>query len=137
MVECMLESRLNLRLLIIIISLKILTQNNDIFAITSVSIYEVSIGLQRTKRIKSSKIYQSQLAVWAKFRALLKILDLTENAAEKAAEIYDFLNQEGQIVDDNDILIAGIMRSTNITSIITRHVKHFKNIPDMGNDFFS
>ena len=111
---------------------KILTQNNDIFAITSISIYEVSIGLERTKRIKSSKIYQSQLAVWNKFRALLKILDLTENAAEKAAEIYDFLNQKGQIIDDNDILIAGIMRSTNITAIITRNVKHFENIPDIS-----
>ena len=35
---------------------QVLAQNNDIFAITSVTIYEVSIGLERTKRLKSSKI---------------------------------------------------------------------------------
>lgn len=111
---------------------QVLTQNNDIFAITSVTVYEVSIGLERTKRMKSSKIYHTQLAVWNKFRALLKILDLTQTAAENAAEIYDFLVQKGQLIDDNDILIAGIMRSINIKTIITRNVKHFQIIPDIA-----
>ena len=111
---------------------QVLAQNNDIFAISSITIYEVSIGLERTKRMKSAKIYQSQLAVWNKFRALLKILDLTQNAAEKAAEIYYLLVQKGQLIDDNDILIAGIMRSTNLRAIITRNVKHFQTIPDIS-----
>lgn len=110
---------------------QVLDQNNDIFAITSVTIYEVSIGLERTKRMKSDKIYHSQLTVWNKFRALFKILDLTQTAAEKAAEIYDFLVQKGQPIDDNNILIAGIMRSTNMNIIITRNVKHFQTIPDI------
>ena len=110
---------------------QVLAQNNDIFAITSVTIYEVSIGLERTKRLKSSKVYHSQLAVWNKFRALFKILDLTQSAAEKAAEIYDYLVQAGQIVDDNDILIAGIMRSANLQTIITRNIKHFQKIPEI------
>ncbi len=111
---------------------QVLAQNNDIFAITSISIYEVSIGLERTKRMKSSKVYHSQLTIWNKFRALLKILDLTENAAEKAAKIYDIMNQKGQIIDDNDILIAGIMTSMNITTIVTRNIKHYQYIPDIS-----
>jgi len=111
---------------------KILKQNNDIFAITSVTIYEVAIGLERTKRMKSSKIYNSQLAGWNKFRALLKILNLNQNAAERAAKIYDLLFQKGKIIDDNDILIAGIMLSANITKIITRNVKHFQNITEIS-----
>ncbi len=110
---------------------QVLTQTNDIFAITTVTIYEVSIGLERTKRLKSSKIYHSQLAVWNKFRALLKILDLTQPAAEKAAEIYDFLVQKGQTIGDNDILIAGIMHSANLHTIITRNIKHFHKIPEI------
>jgi predicted nucleic acid-binding protein len=81
--------------------------------------------------MKSDKIYHSQLTVWNKFRALFKILDLTQTAAEKAAEIYDFLVQKGQPIDDNNILIAGIMRSTNMNIIITRNVKHFQTIPDI------
>ncbi|MHA1601914.1 MAG: type II toxin-antitoxin system VapC family toxin [Promethearchaeota archaeon] len=108
---------------------QVLEKKNDIFAITSVTIYEVSIGLERTKRMKSSKIYHSQLAVWNKFRSLLKNFDLTEQAAEEGARIYDFLVQKGKIIDDNDILIAGIMRAMNITYIITRNLKHFQNIP--------
>ncbi|MHA1647814.1 MAG: type II toxin-antitoxin system VapC family toxin [Promethearchaeota archaeon] len=108
---------------------QVLEKKNDIFAITSVTIYEVSIGLERTKRMKSSKIYHSQLAVWNKFRSLLKNFDLTEHAAEEGARIYDFLVQKGKIIDDNDILIAGIMRAMDITYIITRNLKHFQNIP--------
>ena len=48
--------------------------------------------------------------------------------AEKAARIYDILEAQGQMVDDNDILIAGIMISNGITNIITKNIKHFEII---------
>ncbi len=110
--------------------IKSLIQNmNDLFAITTISIYEVSIGLERTKRMKSDKIYQQQFLSWNKFKALMKILDFSPSCAEEAAKIYDQLSENGKIIDDNDIMIAGIMHSRNIKRIITRNQKHFESIP--------
>jgi predicted nucleic acid-binding protein len=48
-----------------------------------------------------------------------------------AAEIYDNLEAQGQRIDDNDILIAGIMLSNGIKKIITKNVNHFERIKDI------
>ena len=110
---------------------EIIQDINDLFAITTISIYEVSIGLERTKRLKSEQIYQVQLANWNKFKALMKILEFNSSCAENAAKIYDLLSQKGKLIEDNDIMIAGIMYSMNIEKIITRNQKHFDTIPDI------
>ena len=110
--------------------IKSVIQNlNDLFAITTISIYEVSIGLERTKRMKSDAIYFQQLQSWNKFIALMKIIDFSPRCAEEAARIYNSLSERGQIIDDNDIMIAGIMHSMNIERIITRNQKYFEKIP--------
>ena len=56
------------------------------------------------------------------------IFSLNYKEAEKAAEIYDILESQGQIIDDNDILIAGIMFTNGIKKIITKNVRHFERI---------
>ncbi len=55
-------------------------------------------------------------------------LTLDLKKAEHAAQIYDKLDAIGEIIDDNDILIAGIMISNRITKIITRNARHFEKI---------
>jgi predicted nucleic acid-binding protein len=109
----------------------IIQEIHDIYAITTITIYEVSIGLERTKRLKSNEVYQTQLGHWNKFKALMKVLDLTPLSAELAGKIYDIIIQKGETIDDNDILIAGIMQSMNIKTIITRNQKHFQSIPNI------
>ena len=106
--------------------------SKDLFAISTISIYEVSIGLERTRRLRSQKIYQQQKIAWNKFTALMEILNLTPEAAAIAAETYDYLSQEGKMIEDDDILIVGIMKSNNIGKIITRNRKHFEKIPNIS-----
>jgi predicted nucleic acid-binding protein len=105
----------------------LLTQD-PYLAITPISIYEIMIGLHRTKRQRSKSYFQETLRVWAEFRSSLKLYPIDRKEAECAAEIYDELETQGKIIDDNDILIAGVMRANDITRIATRNKKHFQKI---------
>ena len=49
----------------------------------------------------------------------------------KSSEIYDQLSSKGQLIEDNDILIAGIMLSNGINKIITRNKRHFDRIESL------
>ena len=54
-----------------------------------------------------------------------------EEKAEKAAEIYDSLDSKGLRIDDNDVLICGIMLTNGIKKILTKNVKHFEKIKEI------
>ena len=103
-------------------------KQEDLIHITSITVYEVNIGLERTKRKISEKRYHTLYKIWTEFVSGMEIFPLGYKEAEKAAEIYDNLESTGKIVDDNDILIAGIMLSNGIAKIITKNVKHFEKI---------
>jgi len=107
---------------------KIVLDEEDFVYITAITIYEINIGLERTKR-KISKVRYNQLyKSWIEFITGMEILSLGVKEAEKAAEIYDYLESIGQRINDNDILIAGIMLTNGIKKIITKNVKHFERI---------
>ena len=103
-------------------------KQEDLIHITSITVYEVNIGLERTKRKISEKRYHTLYKIWTEFVSGMEIFPLGYKEAEKAAEIYDNLESTGKIVDDNDILIAGIMLSNGIAKILTKNVKHFEKI---------
>jgi predicted nucleic acid-binding protein len=107
---------------------KVITEQEDFIHITSITVYEVKIGLERTKRKISEKRYNELYKIWVEFISSMEIFTLGYKEAEKAAEIYDLLESKGNVIDDNDILIAGIMLSNGITKIITRNVKYFEKI---------
>ena len=107
---------------------KTITEQEDLVHITSITVYEVSIGLERTKRKISEKRYNELYKTWLEFISSMEIFTLGYKEAEKAAQIYDILESKGNLIDDNDILIAGIMISNGITKIITRNVNHFEKI---------
>ena len=56
-----------------------------------------------------------------------KILPATENAMEIAADIYADLRKAGQLIDDIDIIIAGIAISNNLV-LVTHNRSHFERI---------
>ena len=103
-------------------------KQEDLIHITSITVYEVNIGLERTKRKISEKRYHTLYKIWTEFVSGMEIFPLGNKEAEKAAEIYGNLESAGKIIDDNDILIAGIMLSNGIAKIITKNVKHFEKI---------
>ncbi|MBD3212799.1 MAG: PIN domain-containing protein [Candidatus Lokiarchaeota archaeon] len=110
---------------------KVLSEQEDLVHITSIVVYEIKIGLERTKRKISEKRYNELYKIWLKFISSMEIFPLGYKEAEKAAEIYDNLELKGSLIDDNDILIASIMLSNGIKKIITRNIKHFENIENI------
>ena len=108
---------------------KILMKKEKMACTTTITVYEVNIGLERTKRKISEKRYLDLYKKWMGFLSGLQVFPLDVKEAEKAAKIHDCLEANGIMIDDNDILIAGIMRANGINTIITRNVRHFNNIP--------
>lgn len=110
---------------------EILSEQESLVHLTSITVYEVSIGLERTKRKISEDRYKDLYKIWMEFISSMEIFTLGFKEAEKAAKIYDVLESKGQRIDDNDILIAGIMLSNGIKRIITNNIKHFEMIEDI------
>jgi len=107
---------------------EIIFKQESIIHITAITIYEINIGLERTKRKISVERYKYLYRTWMEFISRMEIFPLGFKEAEKAAKIYDILESKGQIIDDNDILIAGIMLTNGIKKIITKNVRHFEKI---------
>jgi predicted nucleic acid-binding protein len=108
---------------------QILDQNDQMICITVITIYEVNIGLERTKRKISEKRYKELNSKWLEFISGIEILPLNLKEAVKAAAVYDALESKGTMIDDNDLLIAGILLANAVPKIITRNAKHFRRIP--------
>ena len=109
----------------------LLSKQEDLIHITSITVYEINIGLERTKRKISLKRYNELYKIWIDFISGMEIFPLGFKEAEKVAEIYDKLEAKGTIIDDNDVLIVGIMLSNGINNIITKNIRHFKEIEDV------
>jgi len=62
----------------------------------------------------------------------MEVSSLNFKEAEKAAEICELLESRGQLIDDNDFLIIGIMLSNGINQIITKNIKHFEKIEEIN-----
>ncbi len=107
---------------------KAISKQEELVHITSITVYEVNIGLERTKRKISDKRYSELCKIWLEFISSMEIFPLGYKEAERAAQIYDILESKSQMIDDNDILIAGIMLSNGIKKIITKNIKHFEII---------
>ena len=103
-------------------------EQDDLIHITVITVYEMNIGFERTKRKISEQRYKQLYKPWLDFISSMEIFSLGFKEAEKAAEIYDKLESQGQMIDDNDILIAGIMLTNGINRLITRNIKYFKRV---------
>jgi len=110
----------------------IIDKLDDPIYITTITVYEVGIGLERARRKKSEARHDELKRKWLGFISSMQILQLGFKEAEKAAQIHDILESKGKKIDDNDILIAGIMLVNGIEKILTRNVEHFKNIKEIS-----
>ena len=89
----------------------------DSLALTSITVFELYAGITGKKRIKQIDNLTS----------LLPVLPFEEKHAETSAEIYNELKKSGNLIGNQDILIAGICITHDIP-IITRNTDHFSRI---------
>lgn len=107
---------------------KLIEEQDDLIYITVITIYEMNIGFERTKRKISEQRYKQLYRPWLDFISTMVVFSLGLKEAVRAAEIYDNLESHGLRIDDNDVLIAGIMLTNGIKRLITRNITHFERI---------
>jgi tRNA(fMet)-specific endonuclease VapC len=98
----------------------------DVYKIIEISLityYEITSGLLAKNALK-------QLEVFEEFVSDNIILPLTEKSCKISAELYSTLSQKGEIIDDIDLLIAGVAIENDMV-IATNNEKHFRRIPGL------
>ena len=93
----------------------------DGLAISVVTYGEVTEGV----------LYSNQRAVnqqrWRDFVAGFDVIDVTLEIAEVWADIRGFLRKQGNIVPDNDLLIASTALRFGM-AVVTRNIRHFGRV---------
>ncbi len=93
-------------------------------ATTIICIYELISGIYQIK----DKNYEKHLRIIENFLRDVVLLGLDKNSALKASQINGKLSIKGEIIEDLDILIAGICITNNCKTIVTKNKKHFDRI---------
>jgi tRNA(fMet)-specific endonuclease VapC len=85
-----------------------------------ISYYEIISGLQS---IDANK----RISEFDKFCKLTDIINLDKPGILASCKIYASLKKSGRLIDDIDILIAGIALSNNLV-VVTDNTDHFERI---------
>ncbi len=97
-----------------------LSDNIDLLSISTISYYEIVSGLQS---INANR----RITEFEKFCELIDIINLDKASISASCKIYASLKKSGRLIDDIDILIAGIALSNNLV-MITDNTEHFDRI---------
>lgn len=98
-------------------------QHHDLLTISSISYYEVLRGLRYINATR-------QIHELASFVADNELLPLDDEAIDYAANVYVHLRQIGQLINESDILIAGIALAHDCV-LVTNNIAHFGRIPNL------
>jgi len=95
----------------------------DLIEISLITYYEITSGLLAKNAFK-------QLSIFEEFVSENIIIPLSEKSVRISAEIYSTLRQSGTIIDDIDLLIAGVAIENEMT-LVTNNDSHFSRIPGL------
>lgn len=95
----------------------------DLIEISIITYYEITSGLLAKNAFK-------QLTVFEDFVSENLVLPVSEKSVRKSAELYAFLKQSGNMLDDIDLLIAGIAIENKMV-LVTNNESHFGRIPGL------
>ncbi|RLD58221.1 MAG: type II toxin-antitoxin system VapC family toxin [Bacteroidetes bacterium] len=95
----------------------------EVIEISIITYYEVVSGLLYKNALK-------QIEIFHEFVSENIVIPLTEESCKISGNIYSKLRQTGDLIDDIDLLIAGIAIE-NEMSIITNNENHFRRIPGL------
>ncbi len=104
-------------------------QRYELIEISLITYYEIVGGLLAKNALK-------QLNIFEDFVSVNIVIPMTDNSAKISAELYSSLRQGGNIVDDIDLLIAGIAIDNDMT-LVTNNENHFSRIPGLKIDNWS
>lgn len=96
----------------------------DKINISIITYYEILSGL----KYKDAK---KMLSSFLKFSEQNSIFPLSQKSIEVSAIIYSNLRKNGNLIDDIDLLIAGVAISNDMI-LITHNIKHFDRIDNLS-----
>jgi len=105
-----------------VVCVEALTKENVVTTI--INVYELKSGIWAMKNAN----YQSRLENSNNLLSRIRILGLDSASVDKSAGIFGELSREGKVIEDLDILIAGICLVNGCYRIITKDTKHFSRI---------
>ena len=95
----------------------------DFIEISVITYYEIVGGLL-------AKDAHQQLNIFEDFVSDNIVLQLNEGSAKVSGELYSTLRKNGNIIDDIDLLIAGIAIDNDLV-LVTNNESHFRRIPGL------
>ena len=96
-------------------------------ATTELNLFEVYFGIHNKKVLNITEEKSADML----FESLL-VLPFDNGCGKESSMIMAKLMKEGKMINQNDVLIAGILKKNNINSFITRNEKHFSNIKGLN-----
>ena len=94
--------------------------DKDRLALTSITVFELYAGITGVKRLKQISDLVS----------IMPVFYFEKADATTAARVYNELKQAGNLIGNQDILIAGICINRDLP-LITRNTWHFSRIPHL------
>lgn len=104
-------------------------QHYDLIEISIITYYEILGGLLAKNALK-------QLSIFEDFVIDNLVIPMTDSSAKISAKLYSNLRQSGNIIDDIDLLIAGVAIDNDMI-LVTNNEKHFKRITGLKIDNWS
>lgn len=104
----------------------LLSDISEKVCITYINYLELIFGLdiENPKHKVEEEFYDDIMENYAVF-------NLNIESCKKAREIFFLLKKKGNIIEDMDYAIAGILLTNGVNKIITRNKKHFERIPGL------
>ncbi len=102
------------------------TEKAGLMATTEINVFEIASGIELSKLGDKNKLQRMDQA-----SALINrvhTFPLDRESALRAAKIIGQLKKNGSMIDTLDALVAGISLAHGCDVVVTRNVKHFKNI---------
>ena len=103
--------------------LNLLANIEDKIISTIINYQEIMFGLDLSN-IK----YKTEFDYYETLFSEVNLIFLSKRASQKSSEIFWDLRKRGEIIDDFDCMIAGILLANGVNKIITKNVKHFENV---------
>lgn len=102
---------------------KLMDENVELFS-SSVTLFELLKGCYK------SDYPEKNMLLVEKFKRNIAILPFDEEAANIAGEIYSKLRRDGNLINEEDMMIAGVCIFHNLI-LVTHNLKHFESIPKL------
>jgi Predicted nucleic acid-binding protein, contains PIN domain len=95
----------------------------DLIEISIITYYEITSGLLYKNALKQLEVFQD-------FVSENIVIPLTEESCKISSELYSKLRLMGELIDDIDLLIAGVAIENDLI-MVSNNENHFARIPGL------